>query len=470
MHHSLRFIQFVMCFCFLAMSFFVCGQPVLPRKKTIEGVAIYPDLKQKNTWYYSPGQLRMAVDLSGKPQFQLLQMRYTGFFAGGTQGQIRFMNVVQVSIRMEQPSSTVLKSVQQQLGTKATLNPIPMRNVEANLLVPVANNTSQYTHIGSTAGMEGNDPGGGAYWTERTFTLRLENHDAQILWDQVATGRLAMSVNYAYLADAITEISPDLKVTGNAPDVSTTRSNMQESVVIDSVPQTEVILSDAFKIQIDVQKWPELLKKIDLNDEAPPAYAALNLVCYDFSNELRPDLAMKSVEIEARGVEDQPVKITGKRFSSAKPDQTTLQIRFPYAIKISRPYRYRVIEYSSSGLKKELPWQYRENWTEILDVTTPAALNTLKPREVEIEMDTAYHSIPGFEELSVVFLFPFNGEDRRLSVSWKASEELPLKVLRFFSDKDKGVVYYARWKVNGVWKSGRRSTLGVDDYVFVKRE
>src|SRR5690606_42126513 len=83
------------------------------------------------------------------------------------------------------------------------------RSLEASLVAPVGdpNASTAYTRAGHNgsfqAGNHEGAPRGDGYWTERTLTVKLENHDAQLLWDQVDQGHLALSLAYSFYADII---------------------------------------------------------------------------------------------------------------------------------------------------------------------------------------------------------------------------------------------------------------------------
>lgn len=464
------------CFSIVCLAWFAYllstnpahAQPVLTSKRTLHGQVVYQDLKQKNIWYYAPGNLRLAQEKDGKPQFQLVEMRYTGMAAAGTQGEKRFLNLVQVVIWMDQPEGAALKTVQQELGgPRINLKPLPVRNIEAFLIMPMGASDGRYRRVGSSSGLEGADSKTGGYWTERAFTVRLENHEAQMLWDQVSTGKLAMSLGYAFYADVVASADGSYKVSGDSSMTAELKTLLDEAVQLDSTPSMQAFHAGAFPIEVDVKRWPDLLRKVDINDEAPPAWAMLEVKCYDFADNLRPDLAMKTIEIEASGVSDEVVKITGKRFMSAKPDQHTLQIRFPYAVKLTKPYRYRVTEYSTEGSSSPQPWTWRNNWAEVLDITTPADVNRLESHEIDVETDPDSLQAKAADELVVTFTFTQKDKPKRMSVRWQNGDWTPIKTVRFFADKDRPLQYHYKWKSGDQWHYSAERKVGTDKYVYV---
>ena len=137
----------------------------------------------------------------------------------------------------------------------------------------------------------------------------------------------------------------------------------------DTLLDTRVVKAGAFEVIIDTEKWPDLISKVDINEQIPPDYAAINVYCYDFNNELRQDLAQKKIEIEATGVGGG--KVTLKyTFRNNTPDIYVCDLKFPYAVRIDTTYRYRVTEITTGGYINRTEWITQGSWHEILDITS----------------------------------------------------------------------------------------------------
>ena len=95
----------------------------------------------------------------------------------------------------------------------------------------------------------------------------------------------------------------------------------------------------------------------------------MKVYCYDFANALRPDLFYKKVEIEAQGVGGRAIPLDAK-FLFSQPDLYARTIRFPVAVHVDRPFRYRVISAMRDGRTDEGPWLERSSWGGILDITS----------------------------------------------------------------------------------------------------
>jgi hypothetical protein len=70
-------------------SFQAVAQPDMARKYVFDSVAVYRDARINTRFYYVPGDLQVAFDSDGKPDFRLLLMRYTGTTAYDDRGTNR---------------------------------------------------------------------------------------------------------------------------------------------------------------------------------------------------------------------------------------------------------------------------------------------------------------------------------------------------------------------------------------------
>jgi hypothetical protein len=181
---------------------------------------------------------------------------------------------------------------------------------------------------------ESND-GKGVVWSERSFVMPLDNHEAQILWDQYKNGRLAVSLNYAFYADVLRINDEELKINGDSAFVETMK-NAAGELERDTVESLEAVASDVLDIAIDLNQWPNALKQIDINENSiPPAYPSLEVKCFDFSYDIRPDLSYKRIFVEGTSVNGQPVQEKIK-FSRGARDITTQYLAFRYALLMTR--------------------------------------------------------------------------------------------------------------------------------------
>ena len=169
------------------------------------------------------------------------------------------------------------------------------------------------------------------------------------------------------MADGVANEAPQVKLTGPAELTDALRARIDGGPTDPQQRPTIAIRAGAFAVTVDALKWPDLFKRVDINERMPPGYAALEVYCYDFQKQ-EARIYEKRVEIEAEGVGGRPVSIQA-RFHRKQPDIYARSLRFPFAVRLDRPYRYRVVTILSDGQIHETPWQIRTSWTQLLDVT-----------------------------------------------------------------------------------------------------
>jgi hypothetical protein len=295
-------------------------------------------------------------------------------------------SIFTVRLVMSGPSRQQIESARSVLAAstreRIELRPLPIRRVESAIVYaaaeqpdrnPAAAEPTQVLPAGHFEASDDAAPREG-YWTERIYTLGLNPADAQLLSDALERGRLALSVGYAFLADGIgTEPveelsgSPDLVAALRRQLRSPRRAPPDGSVT----PRTEpiVVRAGAVAATADLARWPRIIRRVDINATAPPGYAVLDVYCYDFNQPADQARYETQVEIQAVSVSGAPVTLRAT-FSRAQPDLYARSLRFRVAVRMDRPYRFRVHAISLDGSAMTTPWRERTSWAELLDVTT----------------------------------------------------------------------------------------------------
>lgn len=372
----------VFSFMLLLSYFFpgpVTAQPDMAGKYVFGDLAVYRDAGVLNRFYYLPGDLQVATDADGKPDFKLLLMRYTGTSAYDDQGSNRFRNLMQMRIVHKSIPEDDLKALNQKLRTIVAdpeLRPFPVKNLKTVIVYSVPgtseNEDNSVSAQESYFSQEGSENVRNEYWKERNFAARLDNAAANIFWDALQARLTILSVGFAFYSDVYNSEKTDLDVSGTRGAVSRLNEMIkteEENARADTLLDTRVIKAGAFEVIIDTEKWPDLIRKVDINEQIPPDYAALNVYCFDFNNELRNDLAQKKIEIEATGVGGRTVALK-YTFRYDTPDIYACDLKFPYAVRIDTPYRYRITEITTGGAISRTEWITGVSWHEILDITT----------------------------------------------------------------------------------------------------
>jgi hypothetical protein len=216
------------------------------------------------------------------------------------------------------------------------------------------------------------------YWSERVFTISPDDNTSQALWDAFHSGKVMLSLSYSFAAQGILPEEEKPVVEGNVKIPEDVVKPPKEAEK--PKPGSHPVLADTIAVLVDASKYPDRFQKVDIVESIPPAYAMLSVYCYDFNNQLRPDLDRKTIEVQASSVTGKPVVVSAT-FSSSRPDIYSATLRFPFAVYISRPYRYRLREVSSDGTIKTKPWRDGKPWSVMLDITSPPDERPQAPEE-----------------------------------------------------------------------------------------
>ena len=355
----------------------VLAQPDFRTGRQAGALMVYTDDRRPGLYYYAPSELTLGELSPGKPDLHFLQMRYTGTSAGADQGSTVYRSLLNFRVLMPAIGAQELQAAKRLVGTgagAAELRPLPIRRVEAVLVYAPLTSEAEHAkpellpagHFQETD--EEKKPASDVFWTERLYTLALDNDTSQLFWSALQKGQVVLSVGYAFMADGLADEAPKFKLTGPAELTDALRARLDSEPAKPQQKTTFAIRAGAFAVTVEAQKWPDLFKRVDINERMPPGYAALDVYCYDFQKP-DTDVYEKHVDIEAEGIEGHPVTIQ-TRFRRKQPDIYARSLRFPFAVRLDRPYRYRVVTIGSDGQIQETPWQVRTSWTQLLDVTS----------------------------------------------------------------------------------------------------
>lgn len=364
------------------------AQPDLSQRRQVGTLIVYADDRRSNLYYYAPNELTLAELLPGKPDLHVLQIRYTGTAAGGDQGRQVYRSLLNFRVRMPAVTVDELQVAKGILSPRADfieLRPLPIRRVEAALVYTALNAEAERSKptalpAGYFQESEKEKPTtSDVYWSERIYTLSLDNDTAQVFWSAFQKGQVVLSLGYAFMADGVEHDANIVKLTGSAELIEALQGQIGKQSSDPRQRTIAVVRTGAFAVTADAGKWPDLFKRIDLNDRVPPGYATIDIYCYDFQSR---DIQVyeKRVEIEAEGVTGDLVRVDTK-FRGKQPDIYARNLRFPFAVRLDRPYRYRVVTTALDGTMTVTPWLTQENWVRILDVTEPSVAQAPKEED-----------------------------------------------------------------------------------------
>jgi hypothetical protein len=364
-------------FAVLALSpAWAAAAPDLGAARTIAGLTVYPDDRNRALFFYGPGEIAMVEDAHGKPDFHFLQMRYTGTAATADRGTVLHRSVLTFRVALAAPGRARLDAARQALATAGRppeLRPLPIRRLEAGLVYASVTAAEGATlpagHFERSEAEPTARPD--AFWATRSYTLSLDPHASELFGSALANGQTLMSMSYAFFALGRPAVRVELA--GPAQAVGELERTLQARRAADAArgsagAREQVVRAGALAITVDVKRWPELVRRVDVNDRVPPGYPLLDVYCYDFGGESPAALYEKQVEVEAEGAGGGRVR-AGTRFGRDQPDLYARRLRFGVAVRLDRPYRYRLTEVTIDGGSAVTPWRERRSWSEVLDVT-----------------------------------------------------------------------------------------------------
>ncbi len=441
-----QFLAGIILFVFILCTFNLFAQPELNSKQTIEGIAIFHDKTDPLLYYYEPGNLVLDQTDNDDPDFRFLDMRYTGSECYNDSGEKSFMSLVQFGVVMQKVSTETLNKIKTLLKKRRAikLKPLPISHIDTRLILPVESNRDKaYNTIDDVGALEANDKSGysssKSFWEKRTYTVKLNKHEAQLLNKQLKDGILGLNLNYAYHSDFWVQ-EEDMKGS----------KALVEQFAKDSIVDKEnniknkIVKNNTLTVSIDVDKYPKAIKQIDLNEEIPPAYAAIEIKCHDFLEDLRPELYMKIVEVEAVSVNNDKVIEIETKFLSKYRDIYTTHINFPYAVQIAAPMRYRVIEVYKTGERKALEWKNKTGCSSIIDVTSTRDQQISANKVVDVEINPELFENSNISKVEFYLFYAFNAEVKTENLVFNPSDELSLQSIQFRYDKNTPTYYLVK--------------------------
>ena len=450
---------------FLSVNCFVHSQIDSYSKQIIEDVIIYKDVLDSSLYYYAPSKLQLVLDESGKPDFQMLKMRYIGTQCSNDEAFSHTTNLVQLRIEIPAQQKKVLDKIKSKLGKNSKLKPIRITGIESKLLVPVKgiDSVAKSKVIGQTTNASADGKEGlstsKSYWSERMFSFNLTDKETMVLETQISDKTLALSFNYSFYAKTTNPLD-DTVLKGPQGLVDKINEDI-EKILLD-----RVIESDAFEILIDTEKWPDLVKEIDINESVPPAYAAVEVKCFDFCENLRSDLYLKIIEVSTRSVDDTKDIAIEAKFYSKQPEINTKHIHFPYAVLVGEPFKYRITELSLKGVKKLGEWQFTDTCSAIIDITTPAEQLTAEKFIMEIESDASWFID---QNATIAITISYSLNDRLESELIHLVENESLKQTSFYHDIDTPITYiYKVVTTDSILFASERKEIN-DIYIYISK-
>ncbi len=311
---------------FLFFALPVHGAPDLGTYRDIEGVRVFQDHKQAGLWYLSPAVPTLAVHEDGTADYALDVFRYHGRKGTGDQGAFKVHGVMSVAIERQRESSTTGK-IRKALG-RAGFKGVRLRSM------PVTE-----ANIKLAFGDQGNSWQQKTRWGGRQLVLPLTPEMTQVLWSAVENGQTLVSLSVAELFSGVRKKDKEWQ------DDSTS-------------------LSWTLPIEMDMTAHPGQFRKNDLGGRMSHGYTGIDVFCFDFIEELDPELYAKIVRVA--------IPTSGRELieeiTFRDDGEYRARIDFKLAKNMDRPYKVQVIRVLRDGNRQEGAWVHKQG-ESLLDIT-----------------------------------------------------------------------------------------------------
>ena len=300
--------------------------PDLTTYRDIEGVRVYRDHIKKNSWYVSPAALRLALREDKTADYALDIFRYHGRKGTSDQGKFLIHAILSITIDRKQPPgrTAAIRKALRKAGIKnPRLTTMPVAGAEIKLMFADQGNSWQQK----------------SRWGGRQLVLPLEPEMAQLLWQAVENEQTLIS----------------LSVSEQLAGMRLQDKEWQEA---------QTTLAWTLPIELDMAAHPGKFRKTDLGGRMSHGYTGIDVFCFDFIEELDPDLYAKVVRVA--------IPTTGRELieevTFRDDGQYRFRIDFKHAKGMDWPYRVQIVQVMRDGSRQTGPWVKKQG-ESMLDVT-----------------------------------------------------------------------------------------------------
>jgi hypothetical protein len=347
----------------------VGADPRLDDALEVRGARVYADHEEPGVFYVAPGPIAIGRRDGGAPAVDLRLTYYYGSSLRDDRGRRDVLWGLGIDLVRSMPGTAERKALAEALRDRVPADePVVVRNLPVYGmpievvyspidpdLTEVALGEAHVTEpeVDEPSDGESEDPPArdAGLWSRRRLSFALSPEDGTAMRAAFESGGALMGISYAY------------RVRGVVPTEALDEEEREWLEV------ERLVGADALRVEIDGATHPEFLRIVDLNSLAPPGYAGLSVLCSDFAPAVDDwSFEAKRVELEAEGVAGQPIRASVE-FPAVDPEVSLQRVAFPYAVRVDRPYRYRVTAYTIEGERRQGPWHEVEQWSRPLDIT-----------------------------------------------------------------------------------------------------
>ena len=306
------------------------AKPDLENYRDVAGVRIYRDHKRAETWYLTPAVPQLALGEDQCPAYGFDLFRYYGRQATGDKDSFWAHGVLSLTVSRQRPPQQ-LKRIRRDLQASGIKYP-KLRSM------PISGGDIRLLFAGQSLQWQQ-----GSRWSGGTFTLPLDAEAAQLLWQAVELGQLQVSL-------VVEEQFSGVRL-GDTSDPTW----LEESVTN----------SWTLPVDLDRDRYPDHFRRTDLSGRMAHGYTGLDVFCFDFLENLVPDLYAKIVEVAIPTAGRDLIETVTFRESG----DYRARIDFSLSRNLDEPYRVRITEVFQDGRRQVGPWQLKQG-DNLLDITS----------------------------------------------------------------------------------------------------
>jgi hypothetical protein len=299
---------------FLLLPLYAWAAPDLGTYRDIEGVRVFRDHQNSNTWYLAPAPPALREGADQTPDYGLDIYRYLGRKGTGDQELFWVKGILNAGLRRDRDAGIpgrIRGALKSQGVADPRLRSIPVAGARVKLLF--ADQSQTWTQ--------------GSRWSGERLVLPLDRYLAEILWGAVHRGQTLVS------------FVVEERLAGK---------RFEEKNWVEA----ETIISSTLPLELDIQTHPRKFRRTDLGGRMARGYTGVDVFCFDFLEELDEELYAKIVEIAIPTAGRDLVEEATFR---ANTDYRA-RIEFKLAKDLDQPYRVRITRILKDGRRDVGPW------------------------------------------------------------------------------------------------------------------
>ena len=368
----------------------VFALPDLSKKIELNNVQLLRDRKSENTYYLIPKGVRILERADGGPDLSLSLLQYVGSNAREDNGRFEIYSRFRIRIGLERHTSDERKTIEAQLGQRfnqtVNVRDLAVDQLNAHLVSSVGGESpiAQSWQFDEASGASTGAPISAA-WSERDLVMSFAADEAELLERLLRQKDAGLSLAYSVASKvwrlAESEVDGNIEELSSAIESSTSiieGALLSDATAINSNENIEIVAADAIAIRVSDEFLESRIKRYFLDGSLPASYPSLAVYYYDMRNENADGIFLRHVEIEAAGVSGGSTRYSAF-FESTRPQDYAVTVRFPYAVNLREPYRWRAIDVMQNGEMQVGSWVQSDNWSTVINASGPLQSQSAQP-------------------------------------------------------------------------------------------